>query len=477
MSHFVLIVFILYTLVVLFIGYYSSKQLYLNDDFAVANRRLTPLFLAGTLAATEIGIGSSLGVFEKAYGNWGLSSSWYVSSMAIAFIIISVFAPKFRKTEVKTVPEYFRRRYGKASGFFSSIIMILPLVVLTVIQFVAGGKILSILFKIDYKIAVTIIAVIVIAYTIMGGIWAVIRTDFLQIILIILGLFLAIPYSIRLCCNFSFAVKNIPFDTLNLFKGITPSTIISLIIMYIATFTVGQEVSGSFYSMKHSYDSTKGTILAAFLIIIFSFFPSFLGIITLALHNIGRIDSSIVFQDGVRYALPNLVINYMPPFIIGLLFIGLISAIMSSADSDILASGLIFTNDIYKIYLDKEADDKQLIKISRITMIMFGIIAYLLALFNSGSIIKVLIFVFSLRASGAFFPYILGLYWEKASSVGTFASLILGSLAFIILEIYKIRILGLESIIIALIVSGVSFVVFSKLYPPVIESLELIDEF
>ncbi len=477
MSHFVLIVFLLYTLVILFVGYYSSTQIYSNDDFAVANRRLTPLFLAGTLAATEIGIGGSLGVFEKAYGSWGLSSFWYIFSMALAFIIISVFAPKFRKTEVKTVPEYFRRRYGKASGFFSSIIMILPLVVLTVIQLVAGGMILSILFKIDYKIAVTITAVIVVTYTIMGGIWAVIRTDFLQIILIILGLFLTIPYSIRLCSNFSFAAKNISLETFNLFKGISPSTIISLIIMFIATFTVGQEVSGSFYSMKHSYDSTRGAILAAFLIIIFSFFPTFLGVITLALNNMGRIDSSIVFQDGVMYALPHLVINYMPPFIIGILFIGLISAIMSSADSDILASGIIFTNDIYKIYIDKEADDEQLIKISRITMIMFGIIAYLLALFNSGSIIKVLIFVFSLRAAGAFFPYILGLYWKKASSVGTFASLIFGSLAFIILEVYKIRIFGLESIIIALIVSGISFVVFSKLYPPVIESLELIDEF
>jgi SSS family solute:Na+ symporter len=68
--------------------------------------------------------------------------------MAFAFIILSVFAPTFRRTEVKTVFEYFRRRYGKSSGLFASLIMIFPLIIFAVVQFVAAGKIISILFNI-----------------------------------------------------------------------------------------------------------------------------------------------------------------------------------------------------------------------------------------------------------------------------------------------------------------------------------------
>lgn len=476
MSQFVVIFILLYLLSTLGIGYYSSKKIDSNEDFAIAGRRLNPLFLACTLAATEIGVGSSLGVFEKSMGSWGLSASWYILAMAFAFIVISAIAPNFRKTEVKTVPEYFRRRYGKSSGLFASIIMILPLIVLTLIQFVAAGKVLSILFKVDYKIAVTIIAIIVIFYSVMGGFWSVAITDVLQLILIIGGFFLAIPYAIRLCRDASTAMQHIPYETLNLFQGITPTTIISLVIMYIATFSVGQEVSCCFYSTKHSYDSSKGSIISAVFILFFAFIPTALGIISMALINMGHVDGAMILQDGVRYALPNLVISSMPPFIIGVLFVGILSATMSSADSDILAIGTIFANDIYKVYFDKNADDKQVIKITRLTMVTFGLIAYLLSLFNSGSIIVILIFVFSLRAAGAFIPYVFGLYWDKSSSAGTIASLAFGSGSFILLELLELKFFGLEPIIIALIISLIAFVACSKLFPPVIESLELVDE-
>lgn len=332
------------------------------------------------------------------------------------------------------------------------------------------------MINIDYSIGVTVIAFVVIAYCVMGGIKSVAITDFIQMVLILGGFFLAIPFAIRLCCNFPTALKNIPYESLNLFKGISPATIISLIIMYVATFTVGQEVTSSIYSIRHAHDATKALILSAFLIILFAFLPTFLGLISLSMAEIGYVDTSFMFQDGARYAFLNLVVNTMPPLIVSLVFVGILSAIMSSADSDILAAGTIFSNDIYKIHIDKGADDDQVVKITRLTIIMFGIIAYLLALFNSGSIIIVLIFVFSLRAAGAFIPYVFGLYWSKSSAAGTIASLTFGCGSFIVLEIYKISVLGLQSIIISLIVSLFCFIIFSKLFPPVINSLELADD-
>lgn len=154
MKTIVVSIVVLYMLFMLFIGRYSSKKISSNEDFMLAGRRLGPILMAGTLAATELGGGSSLGVVEKAFGDWGIDASWYVTTMGIAFIILAFLAPRFRQVEVKTVPEYFRRRYGKTSGLITSIIMILPLIGLTASQFIASSTIVSVMLGWDYKLAV-----------------------------------------------------------------------------------------------------------------------------------------------------------------------------------------------------------------------------------------------------------------------------------------------------------------------------------
>lgn len=466
---------ILYFVIILLIGYYSSKQIYNNSDFSVGNRHANSIIVASTLAATEIGVGSSLGVYEKAYGSWGMSAAWYVLAMSLAFIILSIISPKFSKIEVKTIPEYFRRRYGKLSGVLSAILMILPLILLALVQVIAAGKILSYVFSIDYKIAVVIMSVVITSYTILGGELGLLRINTFLIGFIVIGFLLILPYSFRLCTNLSVALNNLPYEKLDMFSGISIPTIISLIIMYVATFSVGQETASAYFSIKHSYHASRASLFAAVFMLFFAFSPTFLGLVSFVLEKMGRIDSFIIFKDGLRYGLLNLIINCASPFIIGVMFISLLSITMSSADSDLLSIGLIFTNDLYKIYLDKDADDKQIIKITRIVTIMVGVIVCLLALFNSASIIKLLIFTFSFRAAGCFIPYIYGLYWSKSSSTGAIASFILGTLSFVILEILDFTLFGFDSIVFALIISLISFISFSLLYPPVINSFELMD--
>jgi SSS family solute:Na+ symporter len=180
MNVIVTVIVIVYMLAMLAIGYYSSTKVKSNTDFMVAGRRLGPLLMAGTLAATEIGGGSSLGVVANSYGGWGLSAAWYIIAMGIAFIILIPIAPKFRKVEVKTVPEYFRRRYDKFSGGFSAIIMILALIGLTAAQFKASASILEIMLGIKYSTAITIVAIVITIYAVMGGLWSVTLTDFIR---------------------------------------------------------------------------------------------------------------------------------------------------------------------------------------------------------------------------------------------------------------------------------------------------------
>lgn len=477
MNYTVVGIVMLYMAAMLYIGWYSSRKISTNEDFMVAGRRLGPLLMAGTLAATEIGGGSSLGVVEKAYGDWGLSASWYILTMAVTFGILTIFGAKLRAAMVKTVPEYFRRRYGEAPGLITAIVMLLPLIGLTASQFIASSVILSVMTGIGYKSSVIIVSVVVTVYSVMGGLWSVSITDFVQMFLIVIGMALAVPFTLSAAGGWNNVVASLPVEKFSFTAGIGWKTIISLIVMYTASFTVGQEAVARYYAARDDKAAVQGSLLAGILNVIYAFIPAVLGLITLSMVQNGIIDASAIMANGPRYALPTLAIQTMPPVLVGLLFSGIISATMSSADSDLLGAGSIFANDIYRVYINKSAEDKQVLKVTQVSMIIIGVLSTVVALANKGNIINLLMFSFTLRAGGSFIPYLAGHYWKKASWQGATASLILGSIGVLLVEKKVISFFTLDPIFLGLILSAISFLIFTNLYPNKKDSTELITEY
>ena len=144
LSPVVLGIVVLYIAILLAIGLYASRMIEGGEDFMLAGRRLGPVFVAGTLAATEVGGGSSMGVAQQGFGEWGLSSAWYVITMAIAFVALAYIAPKLRSTLSTTVPEFFRKRYGPGNHVLTVIVLTLPMIGLTAVQIMASGIVLSV---------------------------------------------------------------------------------------------------------------------------------------------------------------------------------------------------------------------------------------------------------------------------------------------------------------------------------------------
>lgn len=461
---------VVYLLIMLFIGWYSSKKITSNTDFMVAGRRLGPFLMAGTLAATEIGGGSSLGVVQQGMESHGISAAWYIITMGFAFVILTFLAPKFRAATVKTVPEYFRRRYGKSAGLVTAVIMLLPLIGATASQFIASSVILSTMLGIEYHLAVVIVAVVVTIYSIMGGLWSVTLTDFIQVFLIVIGMIIAVPFALNTAGGWSNVVANVPAETFDIFKGYSPMAVLSLTIMYVATFTVGQEAVSRYYAARDGKAARQGSILAALVNFIYAFIPAVLGIVTLALLNMGKFNADDFANVGARYALPVLATEVMPTVICGLLFAGIISATMSSSDSDLLGAGSIFANDIYHTFIKPKASSQEVMRVTQITMAICGVAAMFVALYNTGSIVSLLMFCFTLRAAGAFFPYVLGHYWKGASTAGTIAALISGTIVVVYVDNIRQGVLfGMklsQPIVPGLLVALVFFLVFSKLFPP-----------
>ncbi len=463
-SPLVIAIVVIYLGAMLFIGWLASRRIKSNEDFMVAGRRLGPVMMAGTLAATEVGGGSSLGVAEKAYGAWGLSASWYVFTMTITFVVLAFIAPRLRRSMVKTVPEYFAKRYDEPSALLTAVIMLLPLVGLSAIQLIASSVILSVMLGWSYTACVVVVTIVVTIYSVLGGLWSVTLTDVVQWCLIVVGLIVAVPFAIEASGGWQQAMSYVPAEKLSLTEGIGTGTIISLVIMYVASFSVGQEAVQRYFAARDERAARWGSLLAGFVYLLFALVPAILGILAFSMVQQGTLDSAVIEAQGTRYVLPVLAVAVLPAWLVGLVFAALISATMSSADSDLLAAGSIFSNDIYAKYIQRDASDAQILRVTRLAMVVVAGLALVIALTSTENLIAILMFSFTLRAGGAFFPYVLGHFWKGASARGAIASLLAGSLAVIVTEQGLVDV-GLDAIIPGLLASFVAFVGFS-LYRP-----------
>ena len=453
----------LYLLAMVGIGYFASRKIRANEDFMLAGRRLGPFMLAGSLAATEVGGGSSMGVAEKAYGDWGMSAGWYVLTMAITFLILAVVAPRLRSALVKTVPEYFRRRYGGTSGLLTAVIMLLPLIGLTAIQFIASSVIVSVITGLSYPLAVVLVVFVVTIYSVMGGLWSVALTDVVQWVLIVGGLLLAVPFAIHFGGGWEAMAKHIPEDKMSLTGGIGLKSIASLVILYLTSFAVGQEAVQRYFGARDEKAARLGSIYVALVYSVFAFIPALLGVIAFSCVESGRIDGSIIEAEGAKYVLPILVLEVMPGWLVGIVFAALIAATMSSADSDLLAAGSIFANDIYAELIRPQSSEAETLLVTRVTMVAIAGLALVVALTSQQNMISILMFSFTLRAGGAFIPYVIGHYWRRAGNFGAIASILFGSAAVVLVEHDLVPFFGLEPIVPGLFCSLVSFVIFSLL--------------
>ncbi|MBL4889849.1 MAG: sodium:solute symporter family protein [Candidatus Lindowbacteria bacterium] len=458
---------VIYLLAMHGIAYWVSRRIESNEDFMVAGRRLGPFMLAGTLAATEVGGGSSLGVTEKAYGSWGMSAIWYVLAMGITFVLLSFIAPKLRQSMVKTVPEYFRKRYGPANGGVTALIMIFPMIGLTAIQLMASATILSVMTGFSYSWSAVIVTVLVTEYSVLGGLWSVTVTDAVQWVLVVVGTALVIPYALDAAGGWETVVATVPASKLSLTEGMGWPTIIAITLMYFTSFAVGQEAVQRYYAAKDERAARLGSIIAAVFYALYAFIPAVLGIIAYSMVQTGALDPTLIEANGARYVLPTMASQVLPPILVGGLFAALISATMSSADSDLLAAGSIFSNDIYRIYINPNATDAQVLKVTRWTMVAVGFLSLLVALMNWKDMVTVLMFSFALRAGGEFIPYVIGHYWKKATPAASLSSIVAGCATVIYVQNYKLPYLDFTGVdaIAGVCVNAIVFFTVSTLAP------------
>jgi len=422
-----LIIVIAYLVGMLAVGAVVGKlKIKDSEDYMVAGRRMGLFMVAFSLSANNIGGGSTTGLAGKAFGNWGMSAVWYVLAASVAMIPLAYFAPKIRKTLAVTIPEVVERRFGKSSATFTAVLNILALFCLTSSQIAASGAVIHTLLGIPTGLCLVIAGAVIIIYTTLGGMIADQISDLVQFIIILVGLAIATPFVINGCGGWSAIASKLPAEQLS-FTKIGWVVIIGYIFNYFCTFLSGPEMISRFESAKDEKTAMKASLLSGVLMAAMAIFPTLLGLAALSVKDQlpGVVASSCMMDVTSKFA---------PSIITGLVSAAIISATMSSADSNLLCMSTMFMNDILMKYSGKEIADDKKIFYTRVCNVTFSVIAMLIS-FLGINIVMMNTFAFAIRCAGPFAAYGLGMVYPSATKNSGRISIITGTIGVVFWQI------------------------------------------
>ena len=425
-----LVIVLAYLVGMLLVGFIVGKLKIKNSsDYMVAGRRMGLFMVAFSLYANNVGGGSTTGLAAKAFGSWGMSAVWYVLAASIAMIPLAFFAPKIRKTMAVTIPEVVQRRFGKSASTFSAVLNILALFCLTSSQIAASGSVVSTLTGIPLNVCLLIAGLVVVLYTTLGGMIADQISDLVQFIIIFVGLAIATPFVLNGAGGWNAIAEKLPPVQLD-FTKIGWVVIIGYIFNYFCTFLSGPEMVSRFETAKDEKTAKGASLLSAVLMAAMSIFPTLLGLAALSLQ-----DSLPGLAENGSNAMMAVTSVYAPPIITGLISAAIISATMSSADSNLLCMSTMFIKDIYlNLIRKKPMDNRKVITLTRVCNVVACLIAMCIS-FLGISLVTMNTFAFAIRCAGPFAAYGLGLVVPRATKNSGLISIVTGTIGVIVWQI------------------------------------------
>lgn len=426
------LIFVLCYLVgMLLVGFVVSKTKIKNSrDYLVAGRRQGLFMVAFSLSANNIGGGSTVGLAQRAFGDWGLSAIWYVLAASIAMIPLAYFAPKIRKTMAITIPEVVGRRFGRFSSNFTAILSVISLFCLTSSQIAASGGIIAALIpSIPLNVCLLFAGIVIILYTTLGGMIADQISDLVQFLVILIGLAIATPIVINNAGGWQTISAMLPGEKLS-FTQIGWASIIGYIFNYFCTFLAGPEMVSRFETAKDEKTARNASLLSAVLMAAMAIFPTLLGLAAYALR-----DNLPALTENGSNAMVTVTGAYAPGIITGLISAAVICATMSSADSNLLCMSTMIINDLYTGFGGKKKlSEKQIVTYTRISNVICAVVAMVISMAGV-SIVTMNTFAFGIRCAGPFAAYGLGLIVPKATKHSGQISIVAGTIAFVLWQI------------------------------------------
>jgi SSS family transporter len=429
---------IIYLAASIAIGLLAATKVHNTKDYVVAGRSLPFYVVAATVFATWFGSETVLGIpakfFEKGLG--GIVEDPFGSSMCLVLVGL-FFAAKLYRMNLLTIGDYYRQRYNPTVEMLTSLAIVASYLGWVSAQVVALGLVFNVLWPdaISMQTGIMLGTAIVLVYTLWGGMFSVAWTNFVQMVVIVIGI-LFIAWIIgdkaggvaKVVSHASEGgkLKFFPEPTLRdslWFLGAA----VTMMLGSIPQQDVFQRVT----SARTIHIAVWATVLGGVLYFLFAFLPIFLG------YSAYLIDPKLVeshIGNDPQHILPHLIMAHTPVVAQIFFFGALLSAIMSTASATLLAPSVTFTENILKRFLRKEPSDRQLLTTMRLVVVGFAFIVLMFALNSDSSIYEMVGNAYKVTLVGAFVPLVAGLYWKKATSTGALLAVVFGLSTWLSLE-------------------------------------------
>src|SRR5882672_11205878 len=429
---------VLYLLVTIAIGLWAAQRVHDSRDYIVAGRSL-PLYMnTATVFATWFGAESVLSVsveFSKS-GLRGIVADPFGSSMCLVIVAL-LFARAFYRMDLLTIGDFYRKRYGRSMELGTSVVIAISYLGWTAAQLTALGLVFSTLTDgaIPLQTGILISGVVVLAYTIWGGMWSVAMTDLFQSVMIIAGLAI-IAWFVGDAAGgagkvIGTAVEAGKFEFWP--KGGAKEWL--AFVTAFLTLAIGsipqQDIFQRVTSAKNERTAVAGSLLGGTVYFCFVFVPVYIVAAGLLIDpSLGTLLSAPDARETQR-VLPEFILGHTPMWIQVLFFGALLSAILSTASGAIIAPTSLCTENIIRP-LYPHMSDRQFLLTLRIVLVSFTCAALVFALRSKQTMYDMVQNAYTVTLVAALVPLAAGIFWKRANNTGAILSAALGLVAWMI---------------------------------------------
>jgi len=419
-----LIIVAAYLLGMVLIGVYSVRKIKNTGDYFVAGHSFGPLVLMATVCATIIGGSGLMGRAGVAYSS-GFKAIMTAIPYLLGMFLFSAISGRISKVGMKynitSIPELFDQRFGRTSKIVLAGFIAFTMMGTVASQVTAAATIINMLggeVGLTYEMGAIIATVVFMVYTATSGLFGVVYTDVLQFYMLLLFVYILIPVSSLLHVG-GFTNFTANLDPA-LVKPYMDGSILGDIVTYLVFTMAGAEMWQRAFAAKDAKSAKKGMFLGTSVYGVTIFLVFFMGIIA---HQI--VGDDILAQYGSTDAtVPALAIKVLPVGLTGLALAGMLSVIMSTADSYLLVSVQSIVRDIMHTFNPRMSDKREILW-SRVFSIVLPIGALIIALYIKNAY-NILMFAWSFYSAACGIPAFAALYWKKATKQGILAAMISG---------------------------------------------------
>lgn len=414
----IILLLILYTLVVTFIGYRSRKS-NTKEDYFLASRSLPAWLLSITFIASWWGGGSAVDLVDHAYRD-GISTFWiYGVPVLIATFLMFLFAAGIRRVGGISQSELIEKRYDVRASFMLTIFIAIFMIIGATTQVIVIGHFFQSFFGISYSLGAALGTLLVLIYSMFGGFRGVVMTDLFQFVFFLFSSIFLFLFAYNSSGGFDQLSEVVATRRIEGYHSFMHN--FGDNIAYIVTFGTSWMVQANVWqriSAAKSPASARKMMIISFVV----FIPLYLIVTLTGMLSLPLFES--VPDGGI---VSSLLLQLENPIVSALIFVGLCSAIMSTMDSMFNTGALALTVDLYGHYISPKSDGAHLVMVGRVATVVVALIALFVAI-GIESVLTISWIGADFIASGAFVPLVLGFLWRRGTSTAAFVTMIFGLL-------------------------------------------------